>query len=208
LQAALLGNSLPESKFEIVLLGEIAAVSYGLQKCPANRPGKHARPYLRVANVQRGYLDLREIKTINVPDGDMPKYRLEDGDILLCEGNSADLVGRGAIWRNEIADCVHQNHVLRVRIDQNMALPDFMLAYINSSVGLSYFRSKAKRTTNLASINSTEVSNLPVPLPAKDIQAICVRELEEASRKVKVLQDKAAGQRLAASNDFISAVFA
>ena len=208
LQAALLGNSPPESKFEIVLLGEIATVSYGLQKCPANRPGKNARPYLRVANVQRGYLDLREIKTINVSDGDMPKYRLEDGDILLCEGNSSDLVGRGAIWRNEIADCVHQNHILRVRINQNMALPDFMLAYINSSVGLSYFRSKAKRTTNLASINSTEVSNLPVPLPAKDIQASCVRELADASRKVKGLQDRAAKQRLAATNDFISAVFA
>lgn len=208
LQVALLGNGLPESKFEIVSLGEIATVSYGLQKSPANRPGRHARPYLRVANVQRGYLDLQKIKTINVPDADMPKYRLEDGDVLLCEGNSADLVGRGAIWRNEITDCVHQNHVLRVRIDQGIALPDFLLAYINSSVGLSYFRSKAKRTTNLASINSTEVSNLPVPMPPKDIQASCVRKLKDASRKIKALQDEAAKQRLAAWNDFISAVFA
>jgi type I restriction enzyme S subunit len=208
LQAALFGNSLPECKFEIVLLGEIAKVSYGLQKCPANRPGKHARPYLRVANVQRGYLDLQKIKMINVPDADMAKYKLEDGDILLCEGNSADLVGRGAIWRNEIPDCVHQNHVLRVRIaDQNMALPDFILAYINSSAGLSYFRSKAKRTTNLASINSTEVSNMPVPLPLKDIQTRCVRKLKDATRKVGAFQDNAAKQRLAAWNEFISAVF-
>jgi len=208
LQAALPGDSLAESKFEIVPLGEIAAVSYGLQKCPANRPGKHPRPYLRVANVQRGYLDLHEIKMINVPDGDMPKYKLEDGDILLCEGNSADLVGRGAIWSNEIADCVHQNHVLRVRLEQDRALPNFMLAYINSSAGLSYFRSKAKRTTNLASINSTEVSNLPVPLPAKDIQASCARKLKDASKKIKALQDEAAKQRLATWNNFISAVFA
>ena len=96
LQTALLGDAPPESRFEIVQLGDIATVSYGLQKCPTNRPDKHARPYLRVANVQRGYLDLREIKMINVPDADMPKYRLEDGDVLLCEGNSADLVGRGA----------------------------------------------------------------------------------------------------------------
>jgi len=207
LQASLFGNSLPESRFEIVSLSEIARVSYGLQKCPANRPGKHARPYLRVANVQRGYLDLREIKKINVLDADMPKYKLQDGDVLLCEGNSVDLVGRGAIWRNEIADCVHQNHVLRVRVAQDTALPDFLLAYINSSVGLSYFRSKAKRTTNLASINSTEVSGLPVPLPPKDIQTRCVRELQDASRKVKVLQDGAAKQRLAAWNEFISAIF-
>jgi type I restriction enzyme, S subunit len=100
-------------------LGSVGKVSYGLQKYPGNRPGLHPRPYLRVANVQRNWLDLRVIKTINVPDEDMPKHRLEKGDVLLCEGNSADLVGRGAIWRGEIADCVHQNHVLRVRLDQS-----------------------------------------------------------------------------------------
>jgi type I restriction enzyme S subunit len=208
LQTILHDNSLLESEFEIVLLGEIATVTYGLQKCPANRPGKHARPYLRVANVQRGYLDLQKIKMINVPDADIAKYRLEDGDVLLCEGNSADLVGRGAIWRSEIEDCVHQNHVLRVRLNQDRVLPDFILAYINSSAGQSYFRSKAKRTTNLASINSKEVFNLPVPLPAKDIQVSCVHELRNARMKVKVLQDKAAEQRLAAWNDFMFAVFA
>lgn len=149
----------------MVSLSEVGKVSYGLQKSPANRPGKHPRPYLRVANVQRGRLDLTEIKFMDVPDEDMPKLRLMDGDVLLCEGNSPDLVGRGAIWRNEIPDCIHQNHVLRVRVDQSKLLPDFLLAVINSSHGQGYFRSKAKRTTNLASINSKEVAGLPVPLP-------------------------------------------
>ncbi len=116
-----------------VPLGQRGKVSYGIQKSPANRPGTHARPYLRVANVQRGVLDLREIKFINVPDEEMPKLRLEVGDVLLCEGNSPDLVGRGAIWRGEITDCVHQNHVLRVRLDQSKLRPEFVLAVINSS---------------------------------------------------------------------------
>jgi type I restriction enzyme S subunit len=208
LQTALLGDAPPESKFEIVQLGGIATVSYGLQKCPANRPDKHPRPYLRVANVQRGYLDLRRIKTINVPDADMSKYRLEDGDVLLCEGNSADLVGRGAIWRNEIADCVHQNHVLRVRLDREKALPDFILSFINSLSGQSYFRSKAKRTTNLASINSTEVSNLPVPLPDKHLQASLVGDIEIAARRSSALSERASELRTTAWNDFIAAVFA
>ncbi len=146
-----------------VPLGQRGKVSYGIQKSPANRPGTHARPYLRVANVQRGVLDLREIKFINVPDEEMPKLRLEVGDVLLCEGNSPDLVGRGAIWRGEITDCVHQNHVLRVRLDQSKLRPEFVLAVINSSHGQAYFRSKAKRTTNLASINSKEVAGLPIP---------------------------------------------
>ncbi len=190
-------------------LGDIAAVSYGLQKCPANRPGKHARPYLRVANVQRGYLDLREIKTIDVSDADMPKYRLEERDILLCEGNSADLVGRGAIWKGEIADCVHQNHVLRVRLDQQRAIPEFILAYINSPSGQAYFRSKAKRTTNLASINSTEVNNLPVPLPDDTAtQTAIVRNLRRDREAAAAKRKQAAALRATAWNDFIATVFA
>jgi type I restriction enzyme S subunit len=208
LQTALLGDVPPESKFEIVQLGDIATVSYGLQKCPANRPGKHPRPYLRVANVQRDYLDLREIKMINVPDADMPKYRLEDGDVLLCEGNSADLVGRGAIWRNEIADCVHQNHVLRVRLDRQRAIPEFILAYINSPSGQAYFRSKAKRTTNLASINSKEVANLPVPLPDDTAtQAVILLGLTKQQQAAVAKRKQAATLRTAAWNDFITAVF-
>lgn len=208
LQTALLGDVPPESKFEIIQLGDVATVSYGLQKCPANRPGKHPRPYLRVANVQRNYLDLREIKMINVPDADMPKYRLEDGDVLLCEGNSADLVGRGAIWRNEIADCVHQNHVLRVRLDRQRAIPEFILAYINSPSGQAYFRSKAKRTTNLASINSKEVANMPVPLPDDTAtQAVILQGLAKGQQTAAAKRKQAATLRAAAWNDFITAVF-
>lgn len=167
------------TSWPMILLGTAGKVSYGLQKCPANRPGTHARPYLRVANVQRRILDLREIKQINVPDDEMPKLQLQDGDVLLCEGNSADLVGRGAIWRSEIADCVHQNHVLRVRLDRTKLLPEFLLAVINSGYGQAYFRSKAKRTTNLASINSKEVAGLPVPLPPISNQQDLLRALED-----------------------------
>lgn len=180
------------AKWPIVELSSVGKVSYGLQKSPANRPGKHSRPYLRVANVQRGVLDLAEMKYMDVPDEDMPKLRLMDGDVLLCEGNSPDLVGRGAIWRNQIPDCIHQNHVLRVRVDQGKLLPDFLLAVINSSHGQGYFRAKAKRTTNLASINSTEVAGFPVPLPPLDVQKSLLTELHkgEADARAQALRAK------------------
>jgi type I restriction enzyme S subunit len=185
----------PAPKFPLVALGKLGKASYGLQKCPANRPSTHARPYLRVANVQRWRLDLKVVKLINVPDVDMPKYRLEAGDILLCEGNSPDLVGRGAIWQNEIPECVHQNHVIRVRMDKSLVIPEFVLAVINSGYGQAYFRSKAKRTTNLASINSKEVSAFPLPLPPIEEQRSLIdalfsgqsdaRRIEEDARKVR-----------------------
>ena len=197
-----------EPKFPIVKLGTVGRVSYGLQKSPANRPGMHPRPYLRVANVQRWRLDLAEIKMIDVPDRDMPTYRLEDGDILLCEGNSAKLVGRGALWRNEIPDCVHQNHVLRARMDASKVVPEFTLAVINSTYGQTYFRSKAKRTTNLASINSKEVSGFPLPLPSLSEQRELVGELSHGRRMAEELRRQAKAARTAAWANFEAAVYA
>jgi type I restriction enzyme S subunit len=72
-------------------------------------------PYLRVANVQRGYLDLDVIKTISVRKSDEERYALRDGDILMTEGGDWDKLGRAAIWRGEVDRCIHQNHVFRVR---------------------------------------------------------------------------------------------
>ena len=197
-----------EPRFPIVELGTVGRVSYGLQKSPANRPGMHPRPYLRVANVQRWGLDLAKIKMIDVPDRDMPTYRLKDGDILLCEGNSAELVGRGALWRNEIPDCVHQNHVLRARMDASRIVPEFALAVINSNYGQTYFRSKAKRTTNLASINSKEVSGFPLPLPSLDEQRELVDGLSHGRRLAGELRQQATAARVAAWTDFEAAVYA
>jgi len=140
LQTALLGNAPPESKFEIVPLGDIATVSYGLQKCPTNRPDKHARPYLRVANVQRGYLELREIKMINVPDDQMDAFRLEKDDVLFVEGNgSRKELGRVALWTGEIPDCVHQNHIIKARLDKTKACPEFIAEWFNTEVGRMHF---------------------------------------------------------------------
>lgn len=191
----------------MVPLGQRSKVSYGIQKCPANRPAVHARPYLRVANVQRGELDLREIKYINVPDEEMPKLRLEVGDVLLCEGNSPDLVGRGAIWRGEIEDCVHQNHVLRVRVDRARLLPEFVLAVINSSHGQAYFRSKAKRTTNLASINSKEVAGLPVPELSLTRQQDVLDSLNSQVQSAQSKRTAAITLRHSAWTTFESALF-
>lgn len=193
--------------YPMLPVGTFGKVSYGIQKCPDNRPDLHPRPYLRVANVQRWRLDLYVIKQINVPDSEMHRYRLEDGDVLLCEGNSPDLVGRGAIWRSEIADCVHQNHVLRIRLDPNVASPEFVLSVINSLYGQAYFRSKSKRTTNLASINSKEVASFPVPLPSLPEQLTLFAALSATRQKAAALRQQAAAKRADAWTAFEAAIY-
>lgn len=183
----------PIGIFPLRALGnpDVSSISYGIQKHPGNRPGDDARPYLRVANVQAGRLDLTNVKMINVPDEQMPAFRLQYGDLLLCEGNSEELVGRPAMWRDEIPDCVHQNHVLRVRLNQELLDPEYVLAYMSTQPARLYFLGRAKRTTNLASINSNDVREMPIPVPPKDVQRRIADELSEAQANVDRLEIKA-----------------
>ena len=174
-------------------LGEngLSEVAYGVTKNPKNRPGEHARPYLRVANVQDGFLDLTLMKEINVLPEAAQQYELKAGDLLLCEGNSRELVGRPAMWGAEIPGCVHQNHVLRVRVNRDRLLPEFVLAYMHGPAGRWYFDSCAKQTTNLATINSTDVRSLPIPVPSMPEQIALAAFVSKARTEANELRQRA-----------------
>lgn len=136
-------------------------------------------PYLRVANVQAGYLDLSEIKTIDVYPDEVQKYRLQHSDVLLTEGGDFDKLGRGTIWEHDIPNCIHQNHVFRVRLNTEVILPLFFHYFLQTAYARMYFLRSAKRTTNLASINISQLRALPVPLPALSLQQHFVRAIQE-----------------------------
>jgi type I restriction enzyme S subunit len=189
-------------KYGAATLGEVAAVSYGIQKCPANRPGQHPRPYLRVANVQRGELDLREIKYIEVPDAELPTFRLEAGDILFVEGNGSKAeLGRCALWHGEIVDCVHQNHILKVRPDQSKMLPDYAMTWFNTDAGKDHFFRSAKTSSGLGTINSTELRAAPIPLPSLPIQRQIVERVAKRRAEIAKLKADAKARADAAKAD-------
>ena len=122
-------------------------------------------PYLRVANVQRGYLDLSEIKEIVIAEEEMDKYGVEYGDLLVTEGGDWDKVGRTCIWRSELDYVAHQNHVFKARKILPQQNENWLELYLNSAVAREYFATASKQTTNLASINKTELRSCPVPIP-------------------------------------------
>jgi len=188
--------------YPVTLLDNVAAISYGLQKCPANRPGQHARPYLRVANVQRGELDLREIKTINVPDENMDSLRLEHEDLLFVEGNgSRNELGRCAVWRSEIEGCVHQNHILKVRPDHSRLLTDYAMTWFNTELGKDHFFRNVKSSSGLGTINSTELRAAPIPLPPLFIQRELVAKVTAQREQIAALKAQAAQNAEEAKTD-------
>ena len=140
-------------------------------------------PYLRVANVQRGYLDLSEVKTIRASEADISSLALRAGDILFNEGGDRDKLGRGWVWEGQIAECIHQNHVFRARplLD---ALSPMFISWWGNTFGKDYFLREGKQTTNLASISLTKLSRFPVPIPPASEQA---RITAEAARLLSII---------------------
>lgn len=137
-------------------------------------------PYLRVANVQDGYFDLQEIKTIQVSRSQFEKLQLRAGDILMNEGGDFDKLGRGSVWQDEIKPCIHQNHVFRVRPKSDKLRSYFLAFWSQSEMGKQYFVLNSKQSTNLASINSSQLNRFPVALPS-------VAEQEWIEKRVEAL---------------------
>ena len=145
------------------------------------------RPYLRVANVQGGYVDLNDLATIQVtPDEDL-KYRLHSGDVLMTEGGDRDKLGRGCVWHGEIEPCLHQNHVFAVQTNETILLPEFLEYLTASDVGRSYFDVTAIKTTNLACTSSSKVLAFTIPLPPIEEQIEIVSFIKERSLKLNKL---------------------
>ncbi len=159
-------------------LGEIAQVVGGVTK-DAKRQGDPSFvevPYLRVANVQRGYLDLSEVTAIRVPQEKAAALALRPGDVLFNEGGDRDKLGRGWVWSGEIPSCIHQNHVFRARLVKGFE-PKFVSLHGNT-FGQTWFEAHGKQTTNLASISLSTLKTFPVPVPPLDEQRRIVAEVE------------------------------
>ena len=139
-------------------------------------------PYLRVANVQDGYLDLDTIAEIEIPVDDLPRYQHQKGDVLMNEGGDFDKLGRGHIWDASIEPCIHQNHVFAVR--PHGVSPVWLNAITGSQYAQFYFMTRSKQSTNLASISSTNLMELPVILPPTTEQTQIAAFLDRETAKI------------------------
>ncbi len=187
--------------WEVQRLKDVASVQTGLTLGKAY-PGSSTKsyPYLRVANVQVGRVDLRHVKHIDVPEREAAEAMLRAGDVLMTEGGDIDKLGRGCVWHAEIPVCLHQNHVFAVRCDRALLLPEFLVGLMASQHGRTYFQLTAKQTTNLAATNTTTLRAFPILRPPiaeqqaiiDDIarQTVAVsKAVENAQREISLLRE-------------------
>lgn len=151
-------------------LDEVASVKGGLTKSTKREKLPLKLPYLRVANVLSGKLDLSEMKEIGLSQAEVEKVLLKAGDLLFVEGNgSGDQIGRAAIWNGEIEPCVHQNHLIRARCSGQL-IPVYALHYFMSPGGRDQIVTKAVSTSGLFTLSTGKIKSLELPVPPLALQ--------------------------------------
>lgn len=145
-------------------------------------------PYMAVSNVKDGYIDWTTVKTIMATEQEIDQYRLFPDDVLMTEGGDPDKVGRGAIIREPLKNCIHQNHIFRVRLNENLIIPIFFSEYLQQQKAKRYFLGCAKQTTGIASINMRQLRALPVLLPSVEMQEQFAAFVEQTDKSKLTIQ--------------------
>ena len=177
-------------EWDVVTIGDIATdVRYGTSR-PAVEGGKY--PYLRMNNITyEGYLDLTDLKYIDVPENELEKCIVRNGDILFNRTNSVELVGKTCVY-NFDCDMIIAGYIIRVRVDERM-LPTVFSNYMNSTVIKELLRSMAKGAVNQANINAQELRSITIYLPPIEQQnkfAAFVKQTDKSKLEVKKSLEK------------------
>ncbi|MCD8335967.1 MAG: restriction endonuclease subunit S [Lachnospiraceae bacterium] len=154
-----------------VLLSDVSDIVSGITKGrKTNGAELFEVPYMAVSNVKAGYIDWSTVKTIRATKDEIEQYCLQPLDVLMTEGGDPDKLGRGAIISAPPENCIHQNHIFRVRVNRNRLLPQYLEEYLQHQKAKQYFLGCAKQTTGIASINMKQLRVMPVLLPEIKLQ--------------------------------------
>lgn len=146
----------------------------------------HGMPILRIPNVARGRVDLREVKRVPVDSGEAAKVTLVDGDILLVRSNgNPEMVGRAAMFTNDLLEGSpwqdeefgFASYLIRARLSGDMD-PRFVTALLESTPLRRQIRRLAKTSAGQYNLNGPAIRSLRMPRPQLEEQRQFVRNLE------------------------------
>jgi type I restriction enzyme S subunit len=167
----------------------IAEVRGGIQKGPHRAAGAHPVRYLTVAHVQRNRILTDNPRFFEVAPEELDRWRLFSGDVLIIEGNgSAEQIGRTALFRGEIENCVHQNHIIRIRPNPQQVLPEFLNSFLNSPAGQDAVQGQSRTTSGLRTLSVGRINAIPVPVPPLSEQRRLVAYLDDLQQKRDTLK--------------------
>lgn len=186
----ILENEVPDH-WQLRSLKDIADIRSGitLGQTRKRSDNLHEVPYLRVANVQRGYLDLEDVAILKATKPEIERFSLRRGDILMNEGGDRDKLGRGWVWEGQLQTCLYQNHIFRVRL-YDIDYPARYILYYTNEFARDYFFSVGTQTTNLASMSKSNLAALSIPLAPREEANEVVSRLDQVVSHIQVLLEE------------------
>jgi len=135
-------------------------------------------PVIRMGNIQEGKLAFEKLKYMPNDFPEVNKFILRDGDVLFNRTNSAELVGKTAVYKNYHAKSVFASYLIRIAVDKTVYNPDFLSYFINSTYGRKYIAAVVSQQVGQANVNGTKLASMTIPLPSIEEQAKTVEHVE------------------------------
>jgi len=162
-------------------IGEVSLETrYGTsQKCSSEAAGT---PILRIPNVAGGTINFDKLKYCELAEADLRRIELEAGDLLFVRTNgSRDLVGRCAVFdaKPKLRAIGFASYLIRVRLDQRRALPQYLAYFLNSTNGRSELNQRRRTSAGQFNINSENLRSIPFPVPSISDQERLLDELRQ-----------------------------
>src|SRR3990172_7412683 len=170
---------------EVTLGNYVVDDSYGTSEKTTD--DSSGTPILRMGNIQNGRLDLRDLKYLHLREKERARLLLARGDILVNRTNSAELVGKCAVFDLD-GEFSFASYLIRLRLDTIRAEPKLVATYINSPAGRQYMFSERKQMTGQANVNATKLKALPIALSPLQEQRRIVAYLDDLLAKVDALK--------------------
>jgi len=178
--------------WKAVAIGKAGQVIGGRQRSP-NRDGELCK-YLRVANVFDGFINTDDILEMPFLPAEKERFLLKNGDILLNEGQSLELVGRSAIYRDNPENCCFQNTLVRFRAGPDTH-PEFTQLVFQQYLRTGVFAGIALQTTSIAHLGSGRLATLKMPLPPMPEQRAIAGALSDVDALMGTLDQLIAKKR-------------
>ena len=136
-------------------------------------------PIVRIDGFYDGViLDNYQIKKVKLTEEEINRYLISIGDILVNRVNSMPYLGKCGLVKHLNERTVFESNIMKIRVNKEIAIPEYISKFLTSKKGLSELRKNAKQAVNQASINQTDVSNVLIPLPQPKEQHRIVQEIE------------------------------
>ncbi|TMA98683.1 MAG: restriction endonuclease [Deltaproteobacteria bacterium] len=142
-------------------------------------------PVLRMGNIQDGKFDFAKLKYLPKAHDEFPELLLASGDLLFNRTNSAELVGKTAVFKQTLHPCSFASYLIRVRLCIG-CVPDFVSYFINSVFGRAWIANVVSQQVGQANVNGTKLQALAIPLPPLAEQTRIVAEVE---RRLSVVEE-------------------